>query len=124
MVTQWLCDLCGAPGYIHPLTEPVMRKKVMKIELPDPKDPRKKITKEVFREIPQTTKIRRQVTQTSKVETVEIPLLKDKQPRAILVQLNFGMENVQKDFCMKCFNKNIRDKVEVLFDFLAGIEDK
>ena len=124
MAAQWMCDICGAPGYIHPQTELVTRKKTMTIEVPDPKNPTEKIVKKISRDIPQTEVVRRQVTQTSRVETVEIPKMRDVQPRAILVQLSFGHQNVQKDFCMECFNGEIKEKVDELFDFLCKIQDR
>jgi len=121
---RWNCDICGNPGVIHPRTEPLMRKKVVTVEVPDPENPKEKIQQKVTREIPLTTTIRRQNTQTSRVETVEIAQTKDLDPRAILVLLQFGMENVQKDFCMDCYNTKIKKYVEPLFDVLCKIQDK
>lgn len=123
MVT-WICDLCGAPGVIHPRTEPITEKKTVTIEVPDPKNPKNRIQKKVTRDVPVTEVIRRQNTQLARVETVEIQKMKDLDPRAILVLLQFGMENVQKDFCMSCYNKEIKPHVEPLFDILCKIQDR
>ncbi len=124
MGVKWCCDLCGTPGVIHPRTEPITQKETVTLEVPNPKDPKKKITKKVVRDIPVTEIIRRQNTQTSRVETLEIQKMKDLEPRAIIVILNFGMENVQKDFCMKCYNREVKQHVEPLFDFLHKIQDR
>lgn len=123
MVT-WLCDICGAPGVIHPKTEPVMEEKVIRMEVPDPNNPTKSIIREITKDVPVTTTIRRQNTQTSRVETLEIGQTKDLQPRAVLVSLNFGMENVQKDFCKDCFDSDIKEHVDKLFDILHKIQDR
>jgi len=101
-----------------------MKKKTVTVEVPDPKNPKNRIQQKVTRDVPLTTTIRRQNTQSSRVETVEIPLMRDLDPRAILVLLQFGMENVQKDFCMACYNEHIKKHVEPLFDVLCKIQDK
>lgn len=124
MAVTWHCDICDAPGTIHPKTEPMMRKKTVTYEVPDPKDPKKKIRQKASRDVPVTTTIRRQNTQTARVETVEIARTKDLQPRAIMVVLQVGMENVQKDFCVKCYDKKIKPHVEKLFDLLHKLQDK
>ncbi len=124
MAVSWICDLCGKPGVIHPRTEPIMQKKTVSVEVPDPKNPKERIQKKVTRDVPVTTTIRRQNTQSSRVETVEIPQMKDLEPRAILVLLQFGMENVQKDFCIDCYDKHIKKHVEPLFDVLCKIQDR
>ena len=121
---SWNCDICGAPGVIHPRTEPVMKKKTVTYEVPNPQNPKEKIIKKVTRDVPMTTTIRRQNTQTSRVETLEIPDTKDLQPRAMLVLLQFGMENVQRDFCVKCYDAKIKPHVDKLFDVLVKIQDK
>jgi len=125
MAVQWLCDICGAPGFIHPKTKDIKKTKMVKIEVPDPKDPtRKTVKRKVKQEIPVTQIIRRQNTQGQRVERHVIAATKDLQPRAVLVLLKAGMENIQKDFCVKCYNAKIKPEVDKLFDFLMTFQDK
>jgi hypothetical protein len=121
----WTCDICNAPGFIHPKTENITEIKTVTMEIPDPKDPvRKKVKRKVKQEIPKTQIIRRQNTQGQKVEKHAIPLTKDLEPRAIIVMLKAGMENIQKDFCVKCYEEKIKPEVDKLFDFLMQFQDK
>ena len=125
MAVQWLCDICGAPGFIHPKTKDITKTETVTIEIPDPKDPtRKTVKRRIKRQVPATQEIRRQNTQDQKVERILIPLTKDLQPRAVLVMLKAGMNNIQKDFCVKCYDNKIKPEVDKLFDFLMTIQDK
>ena len=125
MGVKWTCDICSAPGVIYPNSENVTKTKTITMEIPDPKDPtRKKIKQKLKQEVPQTCVIRRQNTQTQKTEKHVVPLTKDLEPRAILVILKAGMENTQKDFCVKCYEKKIKPEVDKLFDFLMQFQDK
>lgn len=125
MAVKWLCDICNAPGFIHPKTENVVKTKMVTIEMPDPKAPtKKKIRQKVKQEVPQTQIIRRQNTQGQKVERHVIPLTKDLEPRAVLVLLRAGMENVQKDFCVKCYEEKVKPEIDKLFNFLMQFQDK
>lgn len=126
MALLWNCDNCAAPGVIHPRTEQMFKKETVTYEVPapEPGNPLKKIKKEVERDVPLTTTLRRQNTQASRFETIEVPMTKDLDPRAILICLTFGNENIQKDFCMDCYNEEIKPHVEQLVNKLAEYQDK
>ena len=124
MATKWLCDICGKPGHIYPMTEPVMKTVMVPVEIPDPEDPLKKKQIKMPKKVPETVPLRKQHTQTGNVETLEIPKTVDLEPRAIIVGLRTGQENVQKDFCTGCYETKIKPEVEKLFNLLASIESK
>lgn len=123
-MVKWTCDICEQIGTIHPETVPMMESRVVKMEVPDPKDLNKKIIKEIKQEIPLTTTLRRQDTQTGKIKIHVVPKSKDLTPRAMIVSLKFGSENIQKDFCVKCYNEHISKHVELLFSKLEKIESR
>lgn len=122
-MVKWHCDICGKAGSVNPRSKP-MTKEVEKtvIEPTQVFGETKKRT--IKQQIPLTTVIRRQNNQTGKLERHEIPLMEDLENRAIIVSLNAGMENIQKDFCKECFEEEIKPKIDDFFSFLDSYESR
>ena len=95
------CDICGKTTYINPPTA-VATKIVMHegqgVEVTD------------------TTTIKRQNLYTSEIENIEIPKLVELKPKALIISLSAGDENIRKDFCRDCYAKSsIRRAVDMLW---------
>lgn len=123
-MVNWLCDICGTPGTIHPKTEPITKVQTIKVEVPDPDNIGKMKIQEIQKEVPETTILRRQDVQTGTIQKHVIQATRDLEPRSIIVSLKFGNENIQKDFCVECYNKHIKRHVEKMYIELEKIESK
>ena len=104
------CDICGKTTYLSPPTEMVF--KTIKDE------------NGVEYKVPETSKIRRENPHTKKMETLDVPKMKDLEPRSYLVQLHVGQtEYIQRDFCFECLEK-IKKDVKGFWDFLENIKPR
>ena len=102
------CDICGKTTYINPLSE----------NIPVKDDNGNIIGYE-------QTEMFVQNTSTGEMETVKIPKLNDLQERCYKVILFCGFENITKDFCKDCLEKNeIGNKIKDLFNSLKNISSK
>ncbi len=121
---KWNCDLCGKDTFINPPTQTVMEEREFEVEVPQLDDKGKPTTKKVIQtaKIPKTTKALRQNHETGNIEEYDVPLTKDLKPRAYIIQLHCGYENVTRDFCKKCLKKV--PEIKALWDALAKIERK
>ncbi len=122
---KWNCDLCGKDTFINPPTQTVMEEREFTIDVPQVdkdgklKEP-KKITQKAV--LPKVAKAKRQNHETGNIEEYDVPLVKDLKPRAYIVQMHVGYENITRDFCKDCL-KNIPE-IQALWDVLAKIERK
>jgi len=144
MSVAWACDICGKSTHINPPVEyqfteekvmvPTGKEVEKEFEVPDPKDPRKKI-KQMMKTIevvnveqvvrkPKMAVMKRQNHQSGEIEDIPIQEIKDLEPRAFIVRLTLGQEQVQRDFCRDCLEKEIVPHVKHVWDMLAKIGSK
>ena len=124
MSDKKFCDTCGCETFLNPLHEQEMEDRVVKVEIPDPKDATKTVTHSTTVKAPKMTTIKRQNLQTGKIEDVPAPCVKYLQRRSILVRVQVGLvEYVQRDFCDECYKKH-QKRVMELWDYLEKIEPK
>jgi hypothetical protein len=99
MSVLWKCDICGKETSINPQVKPVM------IDGVQAKGKRKY-----------------QNPQTNEVETIEVPLYEDLEPRTYIIKVNVGQENVTRDVCKECLEKEMLPLIKPLWDKLENME--
>jgi len=117
MSVTWVCDICGKQTFINPPVEFLTEEKEFKT-----KDEKGK-TKKIKQTVPKMATMKRQNSQTGKIEDVPIQDMKDLKPRTYIVRLEIGRELIQKDFCKECLGK-VLPEIKQLWNKLESIKSK
>lgn len=126
MANKWHCDVCGKETCLIPETEAVYeeREVEMPVPVPDKKAPggmRLEMQK-MKQKVPVMVSMRQQDVRTGEIKMIQVPSMKELQPKAIIVALKCGDERIQKDFCRECFAKFAESKAKELWDLLENIK--
>ena len=118
MSNYFHCDICGTATLLHPPYEPIFEEKEVEVKNP--------LTGEVvgksLQNVPVTVKQKILNPQTGKLEFQNVQALKYLKPKTHLVILQVGGEQIQRDFCEKCYKEKINPSIKATWDFLEGIE--
>lgn len=107
-MTNQICDICGKTTYMNPQTQTI-----------EIKDENNNIIGY------EQTEILIQNANTGEMEKISVPKMLDLQERTYKVMLFSGSENIIRDFCKECLEKNeIGNKIRDLFNTLMNIKSK
>lgn len=133
MAVIWHCDLCGKNTWVNPPSEQVTKEVEEVVNLPvkilKEKDG-KKYAEETMQEhvvkkqVPVTTRMRRQNMNTGNIDLIDVPKLKYLREKTVILQLRVGDETIQKDFCIDCYRDQVSPLADSLWKKLQSIESK
>ena len=126
MSVLWHCDLCGQSTHVNPPTEQMFEEREIVVDTPeikivDGKQVLDMVKKKVTQKVPKIAKMKRQNMHTREVEEIDIPMMKDLAPRAYLMRIMVGSDELQRDFCKDCLD-SVMPEFKALWDKLEQIK--